>query len=194
MKKRDSRGRFLPTPRGKKTAKMIEIEKKLGKTLEEDFDDFYVKRKWGQKRLANRWGVPRNLIFAKNLRGKRRSWSQMLNLPVRLLEKEKLGEEKIQDQGCEICLETDIALDRAHWVAASKGGSNRTYNILNLCPNCHRKLDNEDEKTVRQAKETLLFREVKKIIQNHPDTQLSKKKLRRLCEAIIKRKPLKELE
>jgi hypothetical protein len=56
-------GRFKATPAGVKTAKMLQVESKLGRTLEEDFEKYYVQEQWGQKRLANRWGVKRELIF-----------------------------------------------------------------------------------------------------------------------------------
>jgi len=80
---RNAKGRFKPIPQGRKTPKMLEVEKKLGCTLEEDFYKYYGDKKWGQKRLAKRWGVGRNLIFGKSLKGNRRSWTQMLNLPIR---------------------------------------------------------------------------------------------------------------
>jgi len=79
----------MPTPPGKKTPKMLEVEKKIGCSLEEDFNEYYIKKKWGQKRLAKKWRVGRNLIFGKNLRGGRRSWSQMLDFHVRRLGNEK---------------------------------------------------------------------------------------------------------
>jgi hypothetical protein len=86
--KRASTGQFLPTPKGQKTPKMKEVERHLGRTLEEDFHEYHLEKGWGQKRIANRWGVPRNLIFSTSTRGGRRSWVTMLDLPVRRLEKD----------------------------------------------------------------------------------------------------------
>ncbi|GAH66950.1 unnamed protein product, partial [marine sediment metagenome] len=49
--KRNAKGRFMPTPLGRKTPKMLEVEKKLGCSLEEDFYEYYVNKKWGKKSL-----------------------------------------------------------------------------------------------------------------------------------------------
>ena len=81
--KRTSTGQFKPVPLGEKTQAMLKVEAKLGRTLEEDFREFHIEKGWGQKRIAQRWDTQRATIFAKNKRGSRRSWVQMLNLPVR---------------------------------------------------------------------------------------------------------------
>ena len=71
---------FKRTPDGVKTKRMLEVEDEIGTTLEEDYRTQYLNGDLGQKRLADRWGVQRNQIFAR-LSGGRRSWIQMLGLP-----------------------------------------------------------------------------------------------------------------
>jgi hypothetical protein len=175
-------GQFLPTPEGQKPPKMKEMEEKLGLDFEEDYREKYLEGKLGQKRFSQRWGVSRNLIFANNLRGGRRSWIQMLAL-------EKKGHVQEQDKGekelpsCEICGE-EVSLDKAHWKEHTKGGSTKAQNILNLCPNCHRKLDRGDKYRTEKGREVLLFREAKKIF-DKKITEETPKKLLDLCEQII---------
>lgn len=186
--KRNPEGKFLATPKGVKTPKMLEVEKKLGRTLEKDYKENYLNGLLGQKRLANRWGVPRNLIFAKSLRGKRRSWTIMLDLPVK---RENLsGNNQKRVKGCEICLKNDVLLDKAHWVDRAKGGSDKSFNILKLCPNCHRKLDTGDQKVMKDACRVLLFREVKKLVEESGDESSRQNRLVEFCQAILNRKPI----
>lgn len=181
-------GQFLPTPKGKKTPKMLEVERRLGCTLEEDFHQYYRKKEWGQKRLADRWGVGRNLIFAIRLRGGRRSWAKMLNLRVRPSgnQSDRHATSK-RARLCEICDEFVTSLDKAHWISDRNGGGTQSFNILHLCPNCHRKLDRDDLVTTRQAKEILLFREAERVIETGRDSHAKREKLLRVCEAIITR-------
>ena len=73
---------FKRTPDGVKTKRMLEVEDKIGTTLEDDYRTQYLYGDLGQKRLANRWGVQRALIFSRLPDG-RRSWIQMLGLPKR---------------------------------------------------------------------------------------------------------------
>jgi predicted restriction endonuclease len=110
----------------------------------------------------------------------------MLNLPVR---RESMLENKAQVtiESCEICNVSDVNLDDAHWFASTHGGSKKFYNILKLCPNCHRKLDRDDPITIELCREKLLFREVKKLIESNSATP---KRLRNLVEAILHRKQL----
>ena len=96
-------GRFQLTPPGEKTPRMRQVEKTLGRTLEEDFQEYYVEKGWGQKRLAARWGVQRPTIFATNPRRGRRSWVQMLHLPVRRSDRTPRQQERGCESGCEIC-------------------------------------------------------------------------------------------
>lgn len=39
---------------------------------------------------------------------------------------------------CEVCKNDFKSLDKHHIQSKSKGGSNKSWNIANLCPNCHR--------------------------------------------------------
>ena len=185
---------FLSTPEGQKTPKMLEVEKKLGQTLEDDFQEYYVEKQWGQKRLAQRWGVKKNQIFSTSMRGGRRCWAQMLNLPVRRLDSEEPEHRSSYLKplrGCEICGVADLPLDDAHWVPASNGGSDQPHNILHLCPNCHRRLDTGNTEIESKAKSVLLFREVNKLLMSPLDDSEKKSKLVELAIAIIERKPIK---
>jgi hypothetical protein len=180
-------GQFVPTPKGVKTPLMLKVEKKLGRTLEEDFKDFYTLKGWGQKRLANRWGVGRNLIFKSTLRSNRRCWVEMLGLNARRLTADKARDERQDEESCELCGITGVALDGAHWVADAAGGSSASYNILKLCPNCHRKLDRDDIEVVSACREMLLFREVKKLVETGRDIPTKRRRLVELTRAILHR-------
>jgi len=161
---------------------MKEMEKVLGLIFEDDYNEKYLKGNLGQKRFANRWGVTKNQIFANKMRGGRRSWVQMLDLEKK--SKIKVEQETSHAKGCEICGEKDISLDRAHWKENVKGGSSRAFNILNLCPNCHRKLDRKDREITEKGRRVLLFREVKKIFENKI-TEETPQELLSICEHII---------
>lgn len=182
-------GQFLPIPKGQKPPKMLDMEKKLGLDFEQDYYENYINGQLGQKRFAQRWGVSKNLIFANNLRGGRRSWVKMLDL-------EKRSSQVIKNSfvssipSCEICGE-QMSLDSAHWKEYTKGGSMEANNILNLCPNCHRKLDRGDKDIVEKGREILLFREVQKIF-NQRITEKTPKELLELCSRIILERRLTE--
>ena len=183
-------GQFRPTPIGQKTPKMLEVEAHLGQTLEDDFCQYYIKKRWGQKKLANRWGVGRNLIFRTNLPSGRRSWCKMLNLDVRRLrgDNTSIASSSKSKPTCEICNAFDEFHHKAHWIARRNGGGTRNHNILRLCPNCHGKLDADDPATITQAREVLLFREAKRIIQTGVDSKAKRHELVKVCEAIITRR------
>ena len=180
---------FKATPAGVKTPRMLVAEKKIGATLEEDYLNNYLTGKLGQKRLASRWGVGRNLIFGGG-RGKRRNWVQMLNLPLR-------GEKPTQvtaprSSSCEICGISDLPLEGAHWVPAREGGSSKSYNILKLCPNCHTLLDNvENEKIVLRSRQVLLTRAAEQLLNSTSvrDEEFQKSFVD-ICKSIIERKNL----
>ena len=177
------------TPEGQKTKKMLEVEKRIGQTLEKDFNLYYVEKGWGQKRLANRWGVKKDLVFHSNARNRSRSWVEMLNLPARRIETEIEQPIKEADHKhrCEICEEFGEHFDKAHWISAEKGGSDRTFNILRLCPNCHRMLDRDASFIAERAREVLLFREVKRIIETAEDSIEIQRKLVKICAEIVNR-------
>ena len=183
-------GRFKPTPEGVKTPKMLEVEKMIGSSLEKDFEEYHIKKGWGQHRLAKRWGVSRSLIFSTTMRGGRRSWVEMLKLNTRRI----VGNAPAKPQPklvCELCNAPESSLDRAHWVSHRDGGSASAYNILNLCPNCHRRLDRDDEKTKSTCREILLFRESRRIIEGSGGHEAKRRKLVDMAKAILERKPYK---
>lgn len=188
--KRISNNLFVRTPEGQKTPKMLEVEQRLGRTLEEDFREYHVEKGWGQIRIANRWGVRRNLVFCSNPRTRNRSWAEMLNLPVRRVEEQSDPPPPEADNRvkCEVCEEHEEHFDGAHWISARAGGGTQSFNILRLCPNCHRKLDRDDPTTTERAKEVLLFREARRILETGRDSNAKQKELVKVCEAIVKRK------
>ena len=161
---------------------MKEMEQILGMNFEDDYKEKYLNGELGQKRFADRWRVKRSLIFSKSMRGGRRSWIQMLDLPLKSHKPKEIIRE--ENYSCEICGETNISLDRAHWKENVKGGSTKVYNILNLCPNCHRRLDNGDIKIIEKGRKVLLFREVSKIF-NSKITEDSPNELLKICEHVI---------
>lgn len=55
-------------------------------------------------------------------------------------------------------------------------------------PNCHRKLDRDDPIITQRAKEALLFREVKRILEAPEDSKNTKRDLVEICNAILTRK------
>jgi 5-methylcytosine-specific restriction endonuclease McrA len=148
---------FKRTPEGAKTERMLEVEKRIGRTLEEDYEENYLRGRLGQKRLANHWGVARNQVFGV-LRGGRRNWVQMLGLPAKGGSSQAIARERTSRK-CEICGATEVPLEGAHWLSARDGGSARLDNILRLCPNCHTRLDvMEHAPTIERARRVLLLR------------------------------------
>jgi len=188
--KRPTNNLFARTPEGQKTPKMLEVERRLGRTLEEDFREYHLEKGWGQQRIANRWGVRANLVFWTNPRNRSRCWAEMLNLPVRRAanQSEPHVPEAPRQAKCEVCEELGEYFDGAHWISAAAGGGTQRFNILRLCPNCHRKLDRDDPITYQQAKEALLFREAKRILETGRDSKAKVEELAKVCEAIINRK------
>jgi hypothetical protein len=181
-------GRFLPLAPGEKPPKMLRMEKLLGIKFERDYKELYLTGKLGQKRFANRWYVGnRSLIFSRSMRGGRRSWAEMLGLP--LLNSPASVPEDTRKLACEICGETEVPLDNAHWVENKDGGSTKSYNILKLCPNCHRKLDRGDSGTTELARAALLLRVSRKILNNRDaDTNIRKELLMRVEPIILNRR------
>ena len=188
--KRQSNNLFVRTPEGQKTPKMLEVEQRLGRTLEEDFREYHVEKGWGQQRIAIRWGVRKNLVFCSNPRARTRCWVEMLELPVRRVDEQSDPSAWQVDRRvkCEICEEHGEHFDGAHWIGAAAGGGTQGFNILRLCPNCHRKLDRDDPTTTERAKEALLFRETKRILETGRDSNAKQKELVKVCEAIVTRK------
>ena len=63
------RTQFKRTPDGVKTERMLEVEDHIGATLQDDYRARYLEGGWGQKRLANHWGVARNQVFGYCVEG-----------------------------------------------------------------------------------------------------------------------------
>lgn len=187
MKLDPTTGRFLPTKPGEKTPKMLEVERRLGRTLEKDFHDYYVVRGFGQKRLANRWGVHRNNIFGTSTRGGRRSWVAMLGFDVRRHRPPRTAREHSDTKRCECCGESGVPLDQAHWIASADGGPAHKWNLLELCPNCHRKLHREDRLTEEKCRKVLLFRVCKAVFESGRDGRAKQDTLYNLAKAVITR-------
>jgi hypothetical protein len=151
---------FKRTPEGEKTPRMREIEKRIGRPLEDDYRDFYLKNRGrrgnGKKALANRWHLTRGQIWGPVGPG-RRTWVEMLKLPDKDSTTAK-EQSPPASRRCEICGTNDVALERAHWIPRCEGGSTRADNILKLCPNCHTQLDQGDSATLKRARGILLLR------------------------------------
>jgi len=181
--------RFQATPDGVKTPRMLQVEKKIGASLEEDYLNNYINGSLGQKRLASRWGVGRNLIFG-SLRGKRRNWVQMLKLPKKSSDADENTTSSSTNEGCELCKIEGIPLEGAHWVAARDGGSTKSFNIIKLCPNCHTLLDHsEDQSITSRVREVLLTRAAEQLLNSTSSREIEfQKRFLALCKGIIERK------
>ncbi len=156
---------YKRTAPGQKTRRMLQVEAQLGRTLEEDYREFYIEKRLGQKRLADRWGVRRNMIFESNKRNRGRGWVEMLGLPVRRVEEESGILPARPRPACEACSEDSAPLERAHWREARDGGPITPENIVSLCPNCHTLLDrNDDPALIERIRAILLYRAASKCI------------------------------
>ena len=175
-------------PKGQKTPKMLEIEKRIGCTLEEDYREHYTKKGWGQTRIAHRWRVPKVLIFFGNRRSNTPPWTERLGLEVRKQTVVPAVAPQKEGTGCEICGADNVIAQRAHWIANHDGGSKKRFNIVRLCPNHHQLLDGGDPETTELSKQILLFREAKWIIETGPDGPEKQKELLRVSQAIITRR------
>ena len=193
---RKPNGQFVAIPLDQKTEKMLEVEKRLGRTLEEDFDEYYIKRGWGQKRLASRWGVKRQLIFGYE-KSDRTSWIKRLNLTKRttLARREDTQSplmitplDSITNKSCAVCHDPKLPTENAHWIPASSGGSRDSHNMIRLCPNHHKLLDLGDDETVEKVKEALLAKVIRKIVESGFNKSNNMKELIKKCETIIIRK------
>jgi hypothetical protein len=180
---------FKRTPEGEKTARMLEVEKRIGRTLEEDCAEFYRPgtKGHGQKALANRWGVTRQQIFGKLDPG-RRNWAEMLKLLIKGSTGAK--EQSRLSRRCEICGTDDVTLERAHWIPRRNGGSQRADNILKLCPNCHTRLDQGKSLIWKQAKEALLLRAADAFLQSTTKRdETMRRRFHDLCVGILEGRP-----
>jgi len=190
VKDRDPKTKqFLRIPKGQKTPKMLEVEERLGRSLEDDYREHYIKGKWGQTKIANKWQVPKGSIFFGNRRTNTPPWTERLGLPVRGQKQTVAPAVARQNRNrCEICGTDNVIAVRAHWIANRDGGSKQRFNIIRLCPNHHQLLDAGDPETTESSKQILLFRETKRIIETGPDSLEKQKELARVSQAIITRK------
>jgi hypothetical protein len=177
---------FKPIPDGVKTPKMIEVEQRIGRALEHDYGLNYLDGPMGQKRLANRWRVPRAMIFGP-LAGGRRSWVQKLDLPKKGKPSAPERCEQVTHR-CEICETTKAPLERAHWIARGDGGPSSQYNILKLCRNCHGLLHHHDETTTRRACEILVWRAAESFVSKSERGAELQRRFLELCLSITQRK------
>ena len=181
---------FRPHALGVKTPRMLEVETRLGRTLEEDLQEYYVEKGWGQKKLTKRWGVTRNAIFGRDQTVDLKCWVQVLRLPIRRETDLTSVKEIRQEPSCEICGVSSVPLEGAHWIAAAKGGILSPSNIIKLCPNCHTQLDlSEDSKTTSHAQAVLLVRVARRFIES-PASFNREEQLEfvRLCKSILHRR------
>ena len=167
---------------------MLEIQNRLGCTLEEDYDRQYIKGDCSQRQLAYRWRHPRHLIFHSNHRGDRtQSWVSKLGLPKKPKHSAVSAVSHGAKSRCEICGNDEVKPHNAHWIANKHGGGTQRFNIIRLCPNHHQLLDKGDAATTARSQEILLFRESRRIIETGPDGSAKQKDLVRVCQAIITR-------
>jgi 5-methylcytosine-specific restriction endonuclease McrA len=177
---------FRPHAIGVKTRRMLEVEARLGRTLEEDFQEYYVEKGWGQKKLANRWGATRAAIFGRGETTDIRCWVQVLKLPIRR-EREAAPKPRRAAPACELCGRSDVPLEGAHWIPGAEGGDATPSNILKLCPNCHKQLDLREDPTVTaQARAVLLARVARRFVES-PRSTNREEQLRfvALCRTIL---------
>ena len=113
----------------------------------------------------------------------------MLDLPAKGEVRER-STPKRPSKSCEICGIDDTVLERAHWIAACDGGSTRAENILKLCPNCHKRLDQlQDPVTVKRALEILLLRAADAFLRSTSSRgEQMQRRFLALCSSIIERK------
>jgi len=180
---------FRPHSIGVKTPRMLEVEARLGRTLEEDFREYYVEKGWGQKKLTKRWGVTRAAIFGRGKTTDLKCWVQVLNLPIRQESPASENEAKSLP-ACEVCGVSGVPLEGAHWIAAAKGGNATSSNIIKLCPNCHTQLDmSQDSKVTAHARAVLLARVARQFIESRASfTRDHQLKFVQLCKSIIERR------
>src|SRR5882724_11182050 len=90
-------------------------------------------------------------------------------------------------RSCEICQEPP-PLHNAHWIDRQYNGSTKFYNILDLCPNCHTKLDSGNEDIYTKAQRILFYRSMKKLFVKHQHSEDEKKDLLLIAKQIINKK------
>lgn len=178
-------GRFVPTPPGQKTEKMRQEETRLGVKFEDDYVEKVLKGDWGQKRFSKRWRVGnRSLIFGKSHDG-RRSWIQMLGLPS-YRQQAAIHRQRGDTTRCVRCGAADVSLERAHWIPRRDGGPASWWNLIDLCPTCHTRLDNDDKQVVCDIEELVLLKAVRRLLEEKNEL-VCRKQLAEICIAIVTR-------
>ena len=191
--------RFKRTPEGEKTPRMCAIEEQIGRTLEDDYSEFYLKNRgrkgYGQKALADRWGVKRQQIFGVSLAPGRRNWVEILKLPKEDGTSAIQQSRSASSRRCEICGTDDVALEKAHWIPRCEGGSTQAENILKLCPNCHTRLDRGNFATHNRAREVLLLRATEALLQSTTARdETMQRRFHNLCVSILGGRSIPSLE
>jgi len=181
---------FRPHAVGVKTPRMLEVEARLGRTLEEDFQEYYVDKNWGQKRLSRRWQVTRAAIFGRGETTDLKCWVQVLQLPVRRAAPHAQAASPNASSACEICGVSGVPLEGAHWIAASQGGESTSSNILKLCPNCHTQLDLSQDSTVTSAARAVLLTRVARRFAESSESLSRDRQLQfvEICRSILDRR------
>jgi hypothetical protein len=178
-------GRFVSTPRGQKTEKMRQEETRLGVKFEDDYFEKVMNGDWGQKRFSKRWHVGnKSLIFGK-LHDGRRSWIEMLDLPS-YRQNAAVQKERSNTKGCARCGTADVFLEKAHWIPRRYGGPDSWWNLIDLCPTCHTRLDNDDKQVVRDIEEIALVKAVRRLLEQKDELAV-RKQLVDICTAIVTR-------
>jgi hypothetical protein len=178
---------FKPHAAGVKTARMLEVEARLGRTLEEDFRERYVEQGWGQKRLAQHWRVTRTAIFGHGGAQDLKCWVQVLGLPKR--NAGRAAAVPSRPPTCEACGAVGVPLEGAHWIPAARGGPTGPTNIIKLCPNCHTRLDlAENVSIMATARGVLLARAAQNFVAEGNSSHEARAAFVALCRAILERR------
>jgi len=158
MPLRDKDQKFSPQPKGVKTSIMLSAEKRIGHTLEKDWNEYYFKRKYSLRKMAQRWGIRRTTLSGfKNRQG----WIKILGLGKRKGDNQiriKRGLRLKPIKRCELCGIKRKKLVDAHFIQEKDGGPKCFFNILKLCQNCHADLDEGDNKTITKARKVLFLK------------------------------------
>ena len=157
VKRNTTTGRWISYEKGIKTERQKSLEEKLGHSLEEDWQIYYLGKEWGWRKMTQRWGLHRISLFGDG-RG-RQGWVGHLGLKTRKEDADASQIMKTKNpESCEICGESSAGVEESHYVRAKDGGPKDFFNILNLCPNCHKKLDAGNEKIAWIGKSILMER------------------------------------
>lgn len=96
-------------------------------------------------------------------------------------------EKERSKKGCAICGAANVVLEKAHWIPRRDGGPASWWNLIALCPTCHTLLDNDDKQAVRDVKEVVLLKAVRRLLEQKDELVL-RKQLVDTCTAIVTRR------